>query len=429
MTVVNPKSISGITINTTASGSDDLLTIHTNNGTERLRIDSTGATKIVTGIVTTLTATTGIVTTLTANTVTSLGAVSGTTGTFTGDVDIADTIVHTGDTNTKIRFPAADTITAETGGTERLRINSSGQVMIGTDTPTSNQAAQALTIALQNNGNTGITLRSGTGGGDLNEGSIFFSDATSGAGEYAGYLQYSHASNYFRIGVNSVERVRITSDGYFGIGMTPAAPLHVTGSTADTLRITNGSNTSIYYKIGRNHLDGKLEFRGTQSGDEAYSFGGVSGEKIRFQPAGGISFNGDTAAANALDDYEEGTWTPTCVTGTLSYGHQSYTKIGRMVYVTTYVNNFSDRSSSSAVEITGLPYAPANESDVGACVFYRVDHTDEGQIAVRTSTTSPGKLLFLVSSQGGSESWFHITHSDLNHTNSQIKFSIWYGVA
>ena len=56
MTVVNPKSISGITSITTASGSDDLLTIHTNNGTERLRVDSTGATKIVTGIVTSLTA-------------------------------------------------------------------------------------------------------------------------------------------------------------------------------------------------------------------------------------------------------------------------------------------------------------------------------------------------------------------------------------
>tara|TARA_B100001778_G_scaffold127722_1_gene105059 strand:+ start:88 stop:1551 length:1464 start_codon:yes stop_codon:yes gene_type:complete len=73
MTVVNPKSISGINSITTGSGSDNLLTIHTSdaNNTERLRIDSTGATKIVTGIVTTLTATTGIVTTLTTNTLTA----------------------------------------------------------------------------------------------------------------------------------------------------------------------------------------------------------------------------------------------------------------------------------------------------------------------------------------------------------------------
>jgi len=59
MTVVNPKSISGITSITTGSGSDNLLTIHTSDAsnTERFRIDSTGTTKIVTGIVTTLTAT------------------------------------------------------------------------------------------------------------------------------------------------------------------------------------------------------------------------------------------------------------------------------------------------------------------------------------------------------------------------------------
>ena len=57
MTVVNPKSISGINSITTGSGSDNLLTIHTNDGTERVRVDNTGATKIVTGIVTTLSVT------------------------------------------------------------------------------------------------------------------------------------------------------------------------------------------------------------------------------------------------------------------------------------------------------------------------------------------------------------------------------------
>ena len=42
MTVVNPKSISGINSITMASGSDDLLTIHSNNTTERVRVDSSG---------------------------------------------------------------------------------------------------------------------------------------------------------------------------------------------------------------------------------------------------------------------------------------------------------------------------------------------------------------------------------------------------
>ena len=48
------------------------------------------------------------------------------------DVVIADKIIHLGDTNTAIRFPAADTITAETGGSERVRIDTSGRLLIGT---------------------------------------------------------------------------------------------------------------------------------------------------------------------------------------------------------------------------------------------------------------------------------------------------------
>jgi hypothetical protein len=118
MTVVNPKSISGINSITTGSGSDDLLTIHTNNGTERLRVDSTGATKIVTGIVTTLTATTGIVTSLEATTgdittlraptgiVTSLEATTGSITTLRAPTGIVTTFV----TNTA-KVGAAVTIT------------------------------------------------------------------------------------------------------------------------------------------------------------------------------------------------------------------------------------------------------------------------------------------------------------------------------
>ena len=90
MTVINPKSISGITSITLPSGDDDILTIHTHNGTERLRIDSTGTTKIVTGIVTTLTATTGIVTTLTTNT-----AKVGTGITLSPDGDVFTTGIST----------------------------------------------------------------------------------------------------------------------------------------------------------------------------------------------------------------------------------------------------------------------------------------------------------------------------------------------
>ena len=55
-----------------------------------------------------------------------------------GDVTITDKIIHSGDTNTAIRFPAADTVTVETAGAERMRIDASGNLLVGgTGTPTS----------------------------------------------------------------------------------------------------------------------------------------------------------------------------------------------------------------------------------------------------------------------------------------------------
>ena len=150
----------------------------------------------------------GIVTTgnLTAGSGTFSGAISGTTGTFSGDVDIADKIVHTGDTDTTIRFPSADTITAETGGSERFRIDSTGKVLIGTTTE-GDTGADDLTIA--NSGSTGITLRSGTS----NHCNLYFSDATSGSGEYDGYIQYSQSDRHLILGTASAERLKITSTG------------------------------------------------------------------------------------------------------------------------------------------------------------------------------------------------------------------------
>lgn len=64
---------------------------------------------------------------------TSVGTLSALT--VGGDLSIADKIIHDGDTDTAIRFPAADTVAVETAGAERLRITSAGNVGIGTDNP------------------------------------------------------------------------------------------------------------------------------------------------------------------------------------------------------------------------------------------------------------------------------------------------------
>ena len=97
------------------------------------------------------------------------------------------------------------------GGTERLRIDSSGRVLIGT---TTEGAVSGDNLTIASNTYCGMTIRSGSS----SEGNIFFSDATSGNGESVGMLRYEHANDAMVIKTANAERLRITSGGkiYFG---------------------------------------------------------------------------------------------------------------------------------------------------------------------------------------------------------------------
>jgi len=89
---------------------------------------------------------------------------------------------------------------------------------------------------------------------------------------------------------------------------------------------------------------------------------------------GGIQFNGDTAAANALDDYEEGTWTPAFTmgtSGTVTMGDVlgRYTKIGNVVTCTGYANAASVSSPVGELRITGLPFTVGSGNDSAITLF------------------------------------------------------------
>ena len=90
--------------------------------------------------------------------------------------------------------------------------------------------------------------------------------------------------------------------------------------------------------------------------------GGSLTEAVRITP-GGVSFlptQIQSSDANTLDDYEEGTWTPTNAAGiAFSIVRASYTKIGNRVCVTAYLSVASN-SSGAAAEIGGAPFAAAH---------------------------------------------------------------------
>lgn len=77
--------------------------------------------------------------------------------------------------------------------------------------------------------------------------------------------------------------------------------------------------------------------------------GAVTGTNLTL--SGGV-YLGGTGSANYLDDYEEGSWTPTVSAGTISVLKANYVKIGAIVHIILYIN----LSSVTTDEITGLPF-------------------------------------------------------------------------
>ena len=172
-----------------------------------------------------------------------------------------------------------------------------------------------------------------------------------------------------------------------GIGTSsPTKLLHVESDSGPTIRVTDttGDNeTTLNVASGSNYNIVAMP----TSGSNAYGLEIRQGSSTRLSilNGGGITFNGDTAAANALDDYEEGTWEPTLEgvssNPTVSYQADTggyYIKIGRMVYLTGTVRTTSVSGGSGTVLVGGLPFSIAsrtngdNADGVGAvrCVIW-----------------------------------------------------------
>ena len=161
-----------------------------------------------------------------------------------GDVSIADKIIHTGDTNTAIRFPSADTITFETAGSERARIDSNGFVGIKETSPHLYYSPDLVVKAAAENG--GITIRSA---GTTHNNYLMFADGNSGDSRYDGYIKYNHNSRQFDFATAATTRLSIDSSGDVIIGSgTPDGKLHIDaiGSGDIVAELTSGSPTFTY---------------------------------------------------------------------------------------------------------------------------------------------------------------------------------------
>jgi len=166
---------------------------------------------------------------------------------FTGGVGIADSIFHIGDDNTAIRFPAADTFTVETGGSERLRITGIGSVGIGDASP-----ENTLTIknigSFEGDANSFYFGSNFTGTGTKFIGSskhaqrIFINNASAN-----GYLRYDNTGTAGNAGdtITWQERFRVTSAGDVGIGEnSPDCRFHIKDTINTAYTVTDAVSSA-----------------------------------------------------------------------------------------------------------------------------------------------------------------------------------------
>jgi len=230
-----------------------------------------------------------------------------------GNVSIADKIIHTGDTNTAIRFPAADTFTVETGGSEALRVNSDQKLLVGSTSSRDNFFDSSHSSNIQVEGNTTTksslaVIRNDNG----SDGSRIFFAKSRGTGDTIvqdddrlGAIEFQGND-----GGGFVAAAHIASfvDGTPGSNDMPARLVFSTtadgaSSATERLRITSGgasifkgglvekfenAGTTLGSQPNNPLSDGNvILFTGNESGNKTINFTGVhsvlsSGETVSF---------------------------------------------------------------------------------------------------------------------------------------------------
>ena len=190
----------------------------------------------------------------------------------------------------------------------------------------------------------------------------------------------------------------IARGGHIGIGITAPQAMN---SVADDLVVSTSANTGITIlsgstsvgsllfanAVGTSNNNGSIQYNHSARAMNFYSYGASYAyyafhaggtEKIRFPYTGGITFNGDTATANALDDYEEGTFTGslqyhtdptnTSTTNGVLYHTGYYRKIGTLVYI--FISTTTSSTANYIYKnLGGLPFTC---STTGARMSIRV---------------------------------------------------------
>ena len=154
-----------------------------------------------------------------------------------------------------------------------------------------------------------------------------------------------------------------------------------------------------------------------------------SGGNLEFPSGKGIDFSatGDATGSSSelLDDYEEGSWTPTISVGSVSGNQCQYTKVGNLVTLRGNLADITDNTTNSDIIITGLPYtAGSNNRAIGSAMFRYFTRTDA--IHMNAYLGQNDSTLSFYWSYNSSSAWTVVEYDQGTQANMDIMFTISY---
>jgi len=361
------------------------------------------------------------------------GNISGATGTFSGNVDIADKIIHTGDTDTAMRFPADNTFAVDTAGTERLRITSGGLVGVNC-TPLSQfqvktatnanialsaDSSEASIEAYNDAGSANVPLRirgseikfkiDGTQRARLSYSSSSAVFSLGDESNSAGHLRFEAKASENQIHgrsnhpitflINTTERLRILSNGRVAIGdVTANSQLDVHGG--DGISITSSGDTFLQSRTTGTTGTNYLEFKdsGGAAGDISYYH---NGDYMRFKT------NGSERARIDSD------------------GHLQIRREGvaSMPNEDTRHTRYIIRQTNGQEAILGSVFAQGKSGWGGDLVFASksANGSPNSGLTERMRIGSDGKFYYATTSQGPHGGFFNIDASSSGRNGMNVK--------
>jgi len=258
------------------------------------------------------------------------------------------------------------------GGVERMRIDSSGNVVVG---------------------RTNVNTFDVVGHGFRSDGVV-------------SHTADSQAIAYLNRETNDGDLVVFRKDNSTvgSIGVFSSDNLGITGSASSHAGVIFGTNQVLPASSGT-------------YADAAVDVGNTSNRFKDLYLSGGVHLGG-IGSSNKLDDYEEGTWTPSYPTGwTGDSLYATYTKVGRFCYYNAKI--FVDSTGSGSFYVGGLPFTNGIYAKThGGQMFEQVTlSTSRTQVVGFTTVNSNSHEFYQLHNTGGS--WSGLTSSHLN-SNSEF---------